>query len=223
MFKQAAAAIAAVGAFAVLGSATAAQAGAAQTPSGQMPASGQMRHEGSITLNAMDRQFMMKAAQGNIAEIKLGQLALKKSQSERARALAQTIIQGHTKGHNELKQTAMQHNVKLPQDTDARHKAMYNRMAKMSPAQFDKMYVAGQARDHVATIRLFQSEVRGGREPHVKALAAKQLPEIEGHTGEIVRVAEAMEVTIPQPARAYRSRRMPGMQPGAGQMNNGQM
>jgi len=220
MFKQAAA-IAAAGAFTVLGGI--ATAGTGDRAAGQMTMSGQMRHEGRIALNATDRQFMMKAAQGNIAEIKLGQLALKKSQSERVRALAQTIIQGHTKGHNELKQVAMQHNVKLPQDTDARHKAMYNRMARMSPAQFDRMYVAGQARDHVATIRLFQTEIRGGQEAHIKALAAKQLPEIEGHTGEIVRVAEAMEVTIPQPAKAYRSRRMPGMQPGAGHMNNGQM
>src|SRR5689334_8383477 len=73
--------------------------------------------------NIDSKQFVTKAAQGNLAEIKTSQLALEKAQSPEVKSFAQRMIDDHQKASSELESIAQAKNLKVPDDTDMMHKA----------------------------------------------------------------------------------------------------
>ncbi|MBV9851757.1 MAG: DUF4142 domain-containing protein [Armatimonadetes bacterium] len=74
--------------------------------------------------SSMDRRFMTTLAQGSMAEVKLGKLALQKTHNAQVRQVANTIVTDHSKANASLKQVAGQEGVRLPKDTDPAHRAM---------------------------------------------------------------------------------------------------
>ncbi|MES1023834.1 DUF4142 domain-containing protein [Gloeocapsa sp. BRSZ] len=51
-------------------------------------------------LSTLDRQFFIQAAQGGIAEVMLGELALRQASSQSVRDYAQQMINDHTQANN---------------------------------------------------------------------------------------------------------------------------
>jgi len=150
-------------------------------------------------MNATDRQFTTKVSQGNIAEIKTSQLALKKSGNKRVRMIATMLIQQHGVAQKDLKSVARLHTVSIPADTDPMHRREYRMLSRMSGTSFDKAYMKGQVRDHNATIALFNKELSNGNETHVRSFAAKYLPDIQNHTGMIHNVASNLGISVAAP------------------------
>lgn len=150
-------------------------------------------------MNAMDKQFTTKVSQGNIAEIKTSQLALKKSSDKRVRMIATMLIQQHGVAQKDLKAVARLHQVSLPADTDPMHKREYRMLSRMSGTAFDKAYMKGQVRDHNATVALFNKQLANGNETHVRSYAAKYLPDIQNHTMMIHNVASNLGIPVAAP------------------------
>src|SRR6185312_12631124 len=72
------------------------------------PASASQRH-----LSAADKDFMMKAAQGAIAEIELGGVAMKRGGKD-GKTFGQRMVTDHTKSLNSLKSLAASLRITLP-------------------------------------------------------------------------------------------------------------
>lgn len=157
-------------------------------------------------MNATDRQFTTKVSQGNIAEIKSSQLALKKSSDKKVRRIATMLIEQHGTAQKDLKSVARLHRVSLPAGTDALHRQEYRMLSRMSGMSFDKAYMKGQVRDHNATIGLFNKELASGNETHIRSFAAKYLPDIQNHTGMIHNVASNMGIAVAAPKMAAMSK-----------------
>ncbi len=151
-----------------------------------------------------DRHFMMKAAQGNVAEVMTSQLALKKSQSRSVRETADRLIREHSAANARLKQIAGGKRIKLPNRPDPMQRAVYNRLAKLSGPAFDRAFMGAQIRAHLNAISLHQSEVRAGKDEAAVAYASETLPRIQDHTTMIVSVAQNLGVRIPAAAAQYR-------------------
>ncbi|MBC8104902.1 MAG: DUF4142 domain-containing protein [Cytophagales bacterium] len=162
-------------------------------------------------LTPMDKQFVTMVAQGNIAEIKTSQLALKKSSNRKVRMIATMLIQQHGKSQQDLKSVARLHLVSLPADTDPKHKAEYRALTRLSGVGFDKAYMRGQVRDHNATVALFNKELAGGNETHVLSFAAKYLPDIQNHTGMIHNVASNLGIPVAAPMKTAEMSKMAPM------------
>jgi len=143
----------------------------------------------TMAMSAQDKLFMARAAEGNLAEITFGQLALGKSRTPGVRQVAQTIIAGHSQSQNELMGLMRRTALTLPPMLSATHMVVQNALSKQKRDGFDKMYMAGQVDDHENTIALFQTEVANGQDPDLKAYATKYLPDIVGHTIMIYNVA----------------------------------
>lgn len=157
-------------------------------------------------MNAMDRQFVTKVSQGNIAEIESSRLALKKSQDKRVRMIAAMLIQQHGKAQKDLKSVAQLHTVSLPADTDPMHRREYRMLSRLSGMSFDKAYMKGQVRDHNMTVAIFNKELSSGNETHVRSFAAKYLPDIQNHTGMIHNVASNLGISVAAPKMAAMSK-----------------
>lgn len=128
-----------------------------------------------------DSTFVTKAAQGGMAEVKLGQLATQNAQSPDVKAFGERMVTDHTKANDQLKSVASSKGVTLPTDLDAKDQATYDRLSKLHGAEFDRAYMLDMVRDHKADISEFQKEANSGTDPEVKKFAADTLPTLQQH------------------------------------------
>ena len=98
------------------------------------------------TATAMtDQQFADAAAQGGMAEVKLGQLAEDQGQNQAVKDFGKRMVTDHSKANDDLKTAAQKDNITLPDKMSAHDQAQYDRLSKLSGEAFDRAY----ARDMV--------------------------------------------------------------------------
>lgn len=128
-----------------------------------------------------DSTFMMKAAQGGMAEVQMGQLATQNGMNQDVKAFGQQMVTDHSKANDQLKSIASQKGVTLPTSLDAKDQATYDRLSKLHGAEFDRAYMSDMVRDHRADIADFQKEANSGSDPDLKKFAADTLPTLQHH------------------------------------------
>ncbi len=128
-----------------------------------------------------DQQFMMKAAQGGMAEVELGRLAKDHASNQAVKDFGQQMVDDHSKANDELKDLASRKSVTLPTDVNAKDKATMDRLSKMNGAAFDRAYMRDMVMDHKKDVAEFQKEANSGMDPDVKSWAAKTLPTLQHH------------------------------------------
>ncbi len=148
-------------------------------------------------VSAADQTFIKEAAQGGMAEVELGQLAVQKALNEDVRKFGQRMVDDHGKANDKLKSLAASEGVKLPQTLDAKDKATKLRLSKLSGDQFDKAYMKDMVRDHNADIAAFQRESTSGTSTEVKEFASHTLPTLQDHLKE----AQSIEPKVLQAKR----------------------
>jgi putative membrane protein len=183
------------------GMAGAGMAGGAMTGSGAAGGamSGGMSHNSMLAMqigqamaSAMDDLFIMKAAQGNLAEVTLGQLALRKTRNAQVRQLAQRLVQDHTTANTELAQVFVRRGQTMPRQVGVMHQATQEQLSRLSGNRFDQTFMAGQVEAHENTITLYQTELAQGRDEGARSYASRYLPAILEHTAMIYSLARAV-------------------------------
>jgi len=167
---------------------------------GQSGASGQSgqsdTHKGSQSGSAnrmgSDHTFVTHAAMGGLAEVKLGTLATQKASSADVKAFGQQMVDDHSKANTELKQLASSKGMTLPSDVDAKDQSKYDRLSKLSGAEFDRAYMNEMVSDHRKDVSEFRTESQSGSDPDLKAWAAKTLPTLEHH----LQMAESTDAKV---------------------------
>lgn len=149
---------------------------------------GTMSRRNENALNAMDKKFVMMAAQGGMAEVKEGQLAADKGANSAVKQFGERMVKDHGKANDELKQLATEKGLTLPEDIGAKNRAGYDKLASLSGAAFDRTYSRQEVKDHEQTIALFRQEVKRGHDPDLKRWAQQTLPTLEEH----LRMAKAL-------------------------------
>jgi putative membrane protein len=128
-----------------------------------------------------DQTFATKAAEGGMAEVKLGQLATEKASDPDVKQFGQRMVDDHSKANDELKQIAGKKGITLPTDVSAKDQALYDRLSKLSGAEFDKEYMKDMVSDHRTDVAEFKKESDHGSDSDLKAYAAKTLPTLQSH------------------------------------------
>jgi putative membrane protein len=129
-----------------------------------------------------DSDFAKAAAEGGLAEVKLGQLAEDKASEKSVKDLGQRMVDDHTKANDDLKTAAAKDNVSsLPSQMDKKDQTEYDRLSKLSGTQFDRAYTEELVKDHKSDIAMFRHEAQDGKDPAIKSFAAKTLPTLESH------------------------------------------
>ena len=128
-----------------------------------------------------DQKFLMMAAQGNLAEIQMAQMAKQKSQSNEIQNYAQRLIEDHTKANEQVMQIATKKGLTLPKTPPANAMAMMTKMKKMSGAKFEKMYMQDMVKDHTKDVADYTNEAKHGYDDDIKAYAVSTLPTLKSH------------------------------------------
>src|ERR1700676_3733819 len=158
--------LSAVGSWAVLAHQDSPKASAATTKS--RPAMG-------------DAHFAKEAAQGGMAEVKLGQLAQEKGSSDSVKSFGKRMVDNHSKAGDKLKEVASRENISFPTDISAKDQGTYDRLSKLNGAAFDRAYARDMVKDHETDVAAFQKEATAGKDDLLKGFASETLPTLQDH------------------------------------------
>ena len=132
-------------------------------------------------ITGADRTFARQAAMDSMAEVAHGQLAADKGANDDVKQFGKRMVDDHTKANEELKSWASANKVDLPTDMGAQHKAMQDKLSKLSGDAFDRAYMAHMVSAHSKAVASFQRQAKSGRNADLKAWAEKTLPTLQEH------------------------------------------
>jgi putative membrane protein len=128
-----------------------------------------------------DAHFAKEAAQGGMAEVKLGQLAQEKGANDSVKSFGKRMVDDHSKAGDKLKEVTLRENITLPTDISAKDQATYDRLSKLNGAAFDRAYARDMLKDHETDVAAFRKEANTGRDDSLKGFASETLPTLQDH------------------------------------------
>jgi putative membrane protein len=131
---------------------------------------------------AQDRasqKFLKEAIEGNFAEVQMGQLAQKQGNSDGVRSFGQMLEKNHSDANKKAVDVAKSLGMTPPTEPSKKQKADYDKMSKMSGAQFDKAFAAHMVADHKKDIKEYEraSKLKDAAGPY----AVETLPVLRKH------------------------------------------
>lgn len=138
-----------------------------------------------------DQEFVDFAAQTDMVEANLGQLAQTAASSQPVKDYAQMLVTDHTGDFQQLQDVARQANLNMPNAIDAGHEKMIDPFQKLKSAAFDHRYVQEMIAGHSKALEIFKKEAADAQSPALKSYAEKDLPVLEKHLNGAKDLAEA--------------------------------
>jgi putative membrane protein len=123
----------------------------------------------------------MEAAMGGMMEVELGRLAVERGASEGVKQFGQRMVDDHTRANQDLLQATSALGLTPPSALDPKHRAMVEKMSRLSGAAFDQAYMKQMVKDHQKDVALFEREAGRGSVEALKAFAAAKLPTLREH------------------------------------------
>ena len=157
-----------------------------------------------------DEAFVRAAARGGLSEIKLGKLAMDQGSNEAVKAFGTRMVAEHTKAGDELKEAAKEENIGLPTDLTAKDQATYDRLCKLSGAEFDQAYAQDMVKDHQQDLRDFQREANHGNDDVIRGFASETVPMIQQHLDQAKEMLKAVSPAVSRRTTGNPSRQARG-------------
>jgi len=158
--------------------------------------SNNMAQDTSGTINMMvdgdDSRFAMEAANGNLAEIAMGKLAITRGRSKQIKNFGAMMVKDHTKANNKLTTIAKAKNINLPVAADNIEQQIIAILSKKSGSDFDEAYMNMMIADDEMYVKLFGDESKKLQDPDLKAYAVKAQPILQNHLDAIDAIHDSM-------------------------------
>jgi putative membrane protein len=134
-----------------------------------------------VQLNEADREFVNKAAIGNVAEVELGRVAVQRAARPSVKSFGERMVTDHGRAGAELATLARTKGMDVSSTLDVSHQAMRDRLSGLSGADFDRAYMSEMVRDHTEDVALFERATQTASDADVKAYAERSLPMLREH------------------------------------------
>jgi putative membrane protein len=129
-----------------------------------------------------DQQFVDFAAQTDMVEANVGQLAQSVASSQPVKDYGQMLVTDHTNDFHQLYGVAHQANLNVPEAIDAEHnKAMIDPFQKLKGDAFDQRYIHEMVAGHTKAIAIYKKEAADAQNPDLKSYAEQALPVLQKH------------------------------------------
>lgn len=129
-----------------------------------------------------DQQFVDMAAQTDMVEANLGQMAQDMAASQTVKQYGQMLVTDHTADYKKLQSIAPQANVTVPDAIDAMHnKMMIDPLQKLKGKQFDMHYIHEMVTGHTKAIAAYKKEANDAMNPMIKSYAQDAIPVLQKH------------------------------------------
>ena len=135
----------------------------------------------NVQTEAKDAKFLATAAEINLEEIKLGQLAQQKSTMKDVKDLGKLIETDHSKNMEKLTALAKKESVDWPKSLTDKGNDDYEKLSKLSGTSFDKEYCDMMVSGHKGAISEYENEIKETKNSDIKAFATATLPQLRTH------------------------------------------
>lgn len=154
-------------------------------------------HSGDVGQIMQDKLFLRKAAEGGIAEVKLGQLAAQKANSGEVKAFGQKMVDDHTSLNSMMAQVADWMGIMLPKSMNKEDQAEYEKLSSLSGNDFDVEYLTFMVKDHHKDLHQFRLEAASPTNQTLHDAVVKAQAVIHEHTVMVDKLARAKGVAVP--------------------------
>lgn len=138
-----------------------------------------------------DQQFVDFAAQTDMVEANLGQLAQDAASSPAVKQYGQMLVTDHTADYAKLQGLAAQANVTVPTAIDDAHnKAMITPFQKLKGKQFDTRYAHDMVAGHTKALAVYKKEADDATSPAIKSYAQDTIPVLQKHLDDAKAIAQ---------------------------------
>jgi putative membrane protein len=132
-----------------------------------------------------DSTFLVEALSGGIMEVKLGELAVKKSKQESTQELGKMMIQDHSKANEEIRMLLQQRNIGVKDSLIKQHASKIKDFEKAKATEFDGKYIKEMQKDHREDISKFESQLNRTNHSGLKDFVTRTLPVLRKHQNHV--------------------------------------
>jgi len=115
---------------------------------------------GAAAKDKASETFLKKAIEGNFAEVSMGDLAQKNGQSDQVRSYGKMLSTDHAAANQKASDAAQSMGMNPPSGPNAKQKADFDKMSKMSGTDFDKMFAKHMVADHQKDIAEYKKAAK---------------------------------------------------------------
>jgi putative membrane protein len=129
-----------------------------------------------------DQQFVDFAAQTDMVEANLGQLAQTNSDTQAVKDYGQMLATDHTQDYGNLAAAAQQASLTVPNAIDTAHNTkMIGPFQKLKGKAFDRKYIQEMIAGHTKAIAIYKKEATAATNPQIQQYAQTALPVLQKH------------------------------------------
>ena len=128
-----------------------------------------------------DEHFVHDAAADGMMEVELGRLAAERAASADVKAFGQRMVTDHSKANQQLMQIATTKGITLPKALPADKQRERDMFARLSGAEFDRMYTDHMLKAHKKDVAEFEKQAEKGTDPALRTFAQQTLPTLREH------------------------------------------
>lgn len=141
-----------------------------------------------------DQAFIRRMFQSDSVEMKLGQMAQQKSQSDDVKQFAEKMVENRKRLDNQLVSLAKRLDVDQPKGPDKKSKQEIAKLESLSGPQFDQEYIRVVEIGHEKDVKSFKQAAQSAQDPSLQRTAANDEPIIEQHLQAIQKIAQTHNV-----------------------------
>jgi len=104
--------------------------------------------------------FLKKAIEGNYAEVQMGKLAQQNGQSDDVKKFGQMLSDDHSAANQKALDAAKSLGMTPPDGPNAKQKADYAKMSKMTGPRFDRDFATHMVADHQKELTEYKKEAK---------------------------------------------------------------
>src|SRR5215210_8308350 len=133
-----------------------------------------------VAQDRASQKFITEAIEGNYAEVKMGELAQQKGQSQEVKAFGQMLANDHGAAVQKAQEAAKGVGLtSTPAGPNAKQKTDYDKMAKMTGPAFDKAFAEHMVKDHKKDIAAYQKASK--KQDAAGRYSQQTLPTLQKH------------------------------------------
>lgn len=125
-----------------------------------------------------DAQFIVNAAEINMAQIQLGQLAQQRGQTRHVKELGKMMEDAHTKSQRDLTKLAKRKRISIPTSPTDDVRSAYKDLNNKSGKDFDKAYADMMVSIHKDAIKTFEDATTDRYDTDINNWAIATLPDL---------------------------------------------
>jgi len=128
-----------------------------------------------------DKKFVATAAQGDVNEIALSELAEQKAENPAVKSFAHKMVTEHKEMTSSMKPYADEWGMNPPVGPDEDHKKEIEKLKGLNGHDFDKQYMDDMVSDHSKALDAFTKEAKDTKNAKVRATVLKGKTHVAAH------------------------------------------